>query len=454
MSVRPAVLAWSDLILSAIEGTPLDPALVAGLIDKESEGIPTALNQSGAAGLMQVKLVALSHLVIPTVYKMFGMTLTYPKGEATLQAFLFEPELNVTVGVTHLSWCVRSCGDEAKGLARYHTGYCLAGEREDSAKTKTRDYVADIMTLRNEYAPHFAPPREDAVPTLTKPVTYDVRNDAHAARFGLTPAERNTLLTYRIPGRRGNSPKAIVLHIQEGVTHGSLDWWVNGWVNGQKVTASASVMAQKDGSLLRVINDDDGPWTNGDVKSPTPKASALLSLGRDPNVFSLTIEAEGRPDVPLTPQQVNAIAWQVQEWQAGFPIPNHMVMGHGAINSVDRAFCGTYRDQIMNHLGGGETPSIYVPADVPNLGPWDGQDRDLNGTHLYACRRMFTVTDKTPVTRYASGGGELRPPMVKDDYFMGDYVLFFNRAWFALTPFGSRINLTHCTPKVTFEGGT
>jgi len=290
------------------------------------------------------------------------------------------------------------------------------------------------------------------VPTLTAPIIYDVRNDDHAARFGLTPAERNTLLTYRIPGRRGNSPKAIVLHIQEGVTHGSLDWWVNGWVNGQKVTASANIMAQKDGSLLRVINDDDGPWTNGDVKSPTTTATPLLALGRDPNVFSLTIEAEGRPDVPLTPMQVNAISWQVREWQAGFPIPDHMVMGHGAINSVDRAFCGKYRDQIMNHLGGEDTPPVYVPADVPNLGPWDGRDRELSGTHLYACRRMFTVNGKTPVTRYASGGGELRPPMVAGDSFMADYVFQFGGSWFALTPLGSRVVLGNSTPTVLFGG--
>ena len=35
---------------------------------------------------------------------------------------------------------------------------------------------------------------------------------------------------------------------------------------------------------------------------------------------------------------------------------------------------------------------------------------------------------------------------------MADYVFEFEGAWFALTPTGSRISLTHCTPTVAFGG--
>src|SRR3954469_11869457 len=72
------------------------------------------------------------------------------------------------------------------------------------------------------------PPVNEEKPIQWSPMIYDIRKDADAAQFGLTPQERDYLLTRCIDGRSGGEVQAIGLHIQDGVTTGSLDWWVHG----------------------------------------------------------------------------------------------------------------------------------------------------------------------------------------------------------------------------------
>ncbi len=127
------------------------------------------------------------------------------------------------------------------------------------------------------------------------PTVYDIRTNADAERFQVSTtlagrwdpnrSERDYLLTRRTLGRGGARPKIIVLHIQQGGTPGSLNSWVNG-INddGSPRAASSTVMAQKDGSILRVIPEEHGPWTNGRLRHPTPKGQDIVdAFGRDPN---------------------------------------------------------------------------------------------------------------------------------------------------------------------------
>jgi hypothetical protein len=60
----------------------------------------------------------------------------------------------------------------------------------------------------------------------------------------------------------------------DGTTNGSLAYWAS-----NAVDASSTVMIQKDGSILKIIPEQHGPWTNGDVISPTAEAAEILSLG-------------------------------------------------------------------------------------------------------------------------------------------------------------------------------
>lgn len=216
------------------------------------------------------------------------------------------------------------------------------------------------------------PPDQDLPPPTPaarhpSPTIYDLRNDAHAARFGLTPAERDRIVAKKIAGRDGRRPEAIGLHVQWGHTSGSLRHWLG-------VEASATVMVQRDGSILRVIPEGDGPWTQGDVKNPGPRARALLDrFGADPNVYSLTIEAEDERTEQINETQTRTILWQIREWQRSWPALTdpERILGHYEINSVDRARCGRYRDAIVRALlAGGPGPAPVAEPEFPGLPAW------------------------------------------------------------------------------------
>lgn len=201
------------------------------------------------------------------------------------------------------------------------------------------------------------------------PVIYDLANSAHAARFGLTAAQAATIHNKKITNRNGRGAdaiEAIGLHVQDGYTSGSLTHWLG-------VSASSTIMVQQDGSLLRVIPEVDGPWTQGDVNSPDSRARKLLDrYGWDPNVWSLTIEAEDARTLKINAAQERTIAWQIREWQRKYPKLAaadwaDRVLGHYEINAVNKAGCGKYRDAMVSSLlaGGPELPNTPAYQGLP-----------------------------------------------------------------------------------------
>ena len=195
------------------------------------------------------------------------------------------------------------------------------------------------------------------------PTIYDIRTNADAERFRLSTtypgrwdpnrSERDYLLTRRIAGRGGARPQIIVLHIQQGGTVGSLDSWVNGKNDdGTARGASSTVTVQKDGSILRVIPEEHGPWTNGRLRHPTPKGEEIVAtFGRDPNAYTLSIEAEGQSEDEMLPEQLDAVLWQIEEWMRQYSIPLERVVRHADFDQVERGFCpGRYYDQVMARL--------------------------------------------------------------------------------------------------------
>lgn len=183
------------------------------------------------------------------------------------------------------------------------------------------------------------------------PVVYDLMNDAHAARYSLTPAERDRLMTKRIPNRNGANPTVIVLHIQDGVTAGSLDWWAN------NANASSTVLTNKDGSLVRCIPEQHGPWTNGNFVNPTVVGKRVQQqFGNQSNAYSLTIEAEGRPGDIMSQAHLNTIAWVCWEWMQKYNIPLSNVIRHADIDQQDRSYCpGAYYIPVYGMLSAGQS---------------------------------------------------------------------------------------------------
>lgn len=204
------------------------------------------------------------------------------------------------------------------------------------------------------------------------PVIYDLRHPVDAARFGLIWRESAMIRAKCIARRDGQRIEAIGLHVQWGHTGGSLQHWLG-------VAASATVMVQQDGSILRVIPEEHGPWTQGDVREPDTRANALLQrFGPDPNAYSLTIEAEDDRTERINAAQERAICWQVRQWQRAYPQLaeadwEERIVGHYEINSVEKATCGRYRDNIVAHLRGEPATATSAPraeSEFAGLPAW------------------------------------------------------------------------------------
>jgi len=193
---------------------------------------------------------------------------------------------------------------------------------------------------------------------------------AKASRWDPSRSERDYLLSRCFERRNGASPKVFVVHIQQGTTRGSLDHWINGaYSNGQPVQASATVMIQRDGTILQVIPEAHGPWTNGKVSEPTAQSAYVRSLGGNVNWWSLTIEFEGQPNQPLTEAQLASGVWQIRDWSARYAIPivPAHVLPHSSIDSVDRGFCpsaAVYDPLMVALIGDVPAPSHPYPPGI------------------------------------------------------------------------------------------
>jgi len=241
-------------------------------------------------------------------------------------------------------------------------GTCANGETWDGENGGSVGlYIQQTVDRLNDYTEGASM----ATNPYPKPTIYGLGADY--GRYGLTQPQANKIAGHKFAGRQGKKPAAMVLHIQEGTTKSSLSWWASG-----NADASSTVMVQKDGSILRVIPEADGPWTNGDVKSPSAKGQQLLNKigGVNPNLVTLSIETEGMSGEVLPEAAVNAICWQLTEWMTTYGLTKNDIYKHADINSVTRAFCpGTYFDAVMKRLeGGGVTPP--APSEWPGKPAW------------------------------------------------------------------------------------
>lgn len=145
-------VAARDTIVSESRGAGLDPALVAGLIRQESSFNPRATSPAGARGLMQV-MPAVAQSIAPAA----GITSWNP-------GLLYDPGINIEIGIRHLAPLLRSQPDLPRSLAAYNAG----GSRVARWATKrgaddpeifteripfaeTRDYVKSVMRNREFY---------------------------------------------------------------------------------------------------------------------------------------------------------------------------------------------------------------------------------------------------------------------------------------------------------------
>ncbi len=145
-------VAARDTIVAESRRAGLDPALVAGLIRQESNFNPGARSPAGARGLMQV-MPAVGKSIAPSA----GITSWDP-------ALLYEPGINIEIGIRHLAPLLKGQPNVARSLAAYNAG----GSRVARWSTKrgaddaeifteripfseTRDYVKNVLRNREFY---------------------------------------------------------------------------------------------------------------------------------------------------------------------------------------------------------------------------------------------------------------------------------------------------------------
>ena len=141
-----------ETLISSSKENRLDPALVAAVIRQESSFNPQATSPAGARGLMQL---------MPAV----GQALAAQKGIGPWNPdLLYQPDVSIKLGTTHLSELVRKYPEVVKALAAYNAGESRvekwstkAGANDPEIFTEripfveTRDYVRTIVRNRAYY---------------------------------------------------------------------------------------------------------------------------------------------------------------------------------------------------------------------------------------------------------------------------------------------------------------
>lgn len=142
-------LAFTEALRESAERRGVDPVFAAALIRQESMYAPGVTSRAGARGLMQL---------MPEVGRLTARSLRYPLWDTAL---LFQPDVNLELGMTHLAELLQRYAQPVKVLAAYNAGASRVERWSKKAGvedpelfaeripfTETRDYVRVIQ--RNE----------------------------------------------------------------------------------------------------------------------------------------------------------------------------------------------------------------------------------------------------------------------------------------------------------------
>jgi N-acetyl-anhydromuramyl-L-alanine amidase AmpD len=135
-------------------------------------------------------------------------------------------------------------------------------------------------------------------------------------------------------GRKGESPKAFVIHVTEG-TYESAKSWI------QKITAAVSYnyVVKEDGTPVCFVHPNNAAWANGLIERPTwPGIHPTIN----PNLYTISIAYAGFASQGPTIEQVFTIAQLLKELSTQYEIPldDLHVIGHNQIRG-DKQCPGT-----------------------------------------------------------------------------------------------------------------
>lgn len=144
-------------------------------------------------------------------------------------------------------------------------------------------------------------------------------------------------------GRKGYRPEAVVIHIMDGTLVGTDSWFAN---TTSQVSAHYGI--GKNGEVHQYVQESDAAWHAGRVDAPVWK---LIKSNINPNLYTIGIEHEGKPDDVWTDAMKQSSATLIREicqrWQ--IPIDRDHVIGHFEIFSK-KPNCPATNKQILDEL--------------------------------------------------------------------------------------------------------
>lgn len=144
-------------------------------------------------------------------------------------------------------------------------------------------------------------------------------------------------------GRKGYRPEAIVIHIMDGTLAGTDAWFAD--ANSQ---VSAHFGIGKNGEVHQYVKEEDSAWHAGRIDNPDWK---FIKPAVNPNLYTIGIEHEGKPDDIWTDAMKQASAALIKElcnkWQ--IPTDRDHIIGHYQIFSK-KPNCPAKNKQIIDEL--------------------------------------------------------------------------------------------------------
>lgn len=129
----------------------------------------------------------------------------------------------------------------------------------------------------------------------------------------------------------GCKPILMVMHIQEGMND-LPSYFASLSANGPNA-ADSTLWVKLDGSVVRMLNDEDTAWTNGSWDRPNltnPVIRDLYNRGIYSGDVSLTIEHQGFAGQAFPAAQIEATARMCAYWSVrwGIPADRNHIIGH------------------------------------------------------------------------------------------------------------------------------
>ncbi len=159
-------------------------------------------------------------------------------------------------------------------------------------------------------------------------------------------------------GRKGYKPEAVVIHIMDGTLVGTDSWFGN---TTSQVSAHYGI--GKNGEVHQYVQEIDSAWHAGRVDAPIWK---LIKQNINPNLYTIGIEHEGKPDDVWTDAMKQSSATLIrdicQRWQ--IPIDRDHVVGHFEIFSK-KPNCPASNKKILDELvalAGQQIPPSTKPS--------------------------------------------------------------------------------------------